>query len=155
MIISQKVAVLIDGNNIEISIHNMANDPDVMCSYDLLIHRIVGDRTLNRLIYFKEGKNISAKLAERLHRNFYGTVKSCRKNADIRLTIEAIQLIPKVDTMIILSGDSDYIELVQHLKSNGIRVEIASIRSTTSQALLDEADYYHEIIAEDWFKIEK
>lgn len=148
---SQSVAVLIDGNNIEISIHNEAKIDTVMCNFDTLIPKLIADRALNRLVYFREGKSISPKLAERLHNNFYGVVKPCRKNADIRITIEAIQLSEKVDTIIIMSGDSDYIELVQHLKSQGLRVEIAGIESTTSKTLIEEADFFHAITKEDWF----
>ena len=149
--ISQSVAVLIDGNNIEISIHQEAGVDHVMCNFDTLIPKLIGERSLNRLVYFREGKKISPKLADRLHKNFYGVVRPCRKNADIRLTIEAIQLAPKVDTVIIMSGDSDYVELVQHLQSQGIRVEIAAIKSSTANALTEAADFFHEITKEDWF----
>ena len=150
--IFQSVAVLIDGNNIEISIHNDSKSDSVMCNFDTLVPKLLGpQRALNRLVYFREGKSISPKLADRLHKNFYGVVKACRKNADIRITIEAIQLAGKVDTIIIMSGDSDYIELVQHLKSQGIRVEIAGVKSSTSVALIEEADFFHEITKEDWF----
>jgi hypothetical protein len=149
--ISQSVAVLIDGNNIEISLHKDAGVDNVMCNFDTLVPKLIAGRSLNRLVYFREGKNISPKLAERLHKNFYGVVKPCRKNADIRLTIEAIQLANKVDTIIIMSGDSDYIELIQQLKSHGLRVEIAGVASSTSKALIEEADYFHPITDEDWF----
>lgn len=152
--ISQSVAVLIDGNNIEMSIHTDAGKKNVMCNFDGLIPKLIGDRSLNRLVYFREAdkdSKISPKLAERLHRNFYGVVKECRKNADIRLTIEALQLADKVDTIIIMSGDSDYIELVQQLKSQGLRVEIAGVALSTSKALIEESDFFHEITKEDWF----
>ena len=52
-----------------------------------------------------------------------------------------------------MSGDSDYIELVRHLKSEGVRVEIAALPSTTSQVLREESDHYHEITKEDWFSL--
>jgi uncharacterized LabA/DUF88 family protein len=52
-----------------------------------------------------------------------------------------------------MSGDSDYIELVRHLKGEGVRVEIASVRKTTSGLLIDEADYFHDIRQEDWFTL--
>jgi uncharacterized LabA/DUF88 family protein len=58
-----------------------------------------------------------------------------------------------VDTIIIMSGDSDYIELVRHLKTEGVRVEIAAVLKTTSQLLKEEADYFHEITEEDWFTL--
>ena len=150
--ISQSVAVLIDGNNIEKSIHNDAGDDTIMCNFDSLVPKLIGeDRTLTSLVYFREGASISPKLADRLHKNFYGVVKPCRKNADIRLTIEAIQLASKVSTIIIMSGDSDYIELIQHLKSQGLRVEIAGVLSSTANSLKEEADFFHEITKDDWF----
>ncbi|MBI2520397.1 MAG: NYN domain-containing protein [Bdellovibrio sp.] len=151
--ISQSVAILVDGNNIERSIHSLTGNPGDMLNFDQIIPRLLGNRSLNRLVYFREGKNISTKLSERLHENYHGQVRPCHKSADIPLTIVAMQLASKVDAIVILSGDSDYIELVRQLKSEGVRVEIASILQTTSKILIDEADYYHEITAEDRFSL--
>jgi hypothetical protein len=149
--ISQTVAILIDGNNIERSIQNEAGDEASMLNIDLLIPRLLANRALNRLIYFREGKAISSKLAERLHALYHGSVQPCHKSADIPLSIKATQLAKKVDTIIIMSGDSDYVELVNHLKSEGVRVEIAAIESSTARVLVDEADYFHPITREYWF----
>lgn len=151
--IIQSVAILVDGNNIERSIHDETNDTHMMLNFDTLIPKLLGNRGLNRLIYFREGKNISSKLEERLHQNYHGSVRPCHKSADIPLTITASQLASKVDTIIIMSGDSDYVELVRHLKSEGVRVEIASIPRTTAQVLIDEADYAHEITRDFWFSL--
>lgn len=153
VLISQSVAILIDGNNIERSIHSESNDPNTMINFDTLIPRLLDNRGLNRLVYFREGKQISTKLSERLHSLYHGSVRPCHKSADIPLTIKATQLASKVDTIIIMSGDSDYIELVSHLKGEGVRVEIAAVRSTTSNLLIEEADYFHEIIQDDWFTL--
>lgn len=151
ILIGQTVAILIDGNNIEKSIHSEANASNAMINFDTLIPRLLDNRSLNRLIYFREGKNISEKLAERLHNNYHGSVQPCHKSADIPLSIKATQLAPKVDTIIIMSGDSDYVELVRHLHAMGVRVEIAAVKSTTAQILIDETDYFHTITKEDWF----
>jgi uncharacterized LabA/DUF88 family protein len=149
--IDQSVAILIDGNNIEISLHNMIGDNNAMLNFDTLIPKLLDNRSLNRLIYFREGISISQKLAERLHQNFHGSVVPCYKSADIPLTIKATQISQKVDTIIILSGDADYVELVRHLKSEGVRVEIAAIEKTTARILIDEADYFTPITPEDCF----
>ena len=154
VLISQSVAILVDGNNIERSIHSETNRPNTMLNFDTLVPRLLGNRGLNRLVYFREGKQISSKLKERLHSNYHGSVRPCRKSADIPLSIKATQLASKVDTIIIMSGDSDFVELVSHLKAEGVRVEIASIPSTTSKLLTDEADYVHEITSDDWFTLE-
>jgi uncharacterized LabA/DUF88 family protein len=117
-----------------------------------LIPKLLNGRGLNRLIYFREGKAISTKFADRLHENFYGAVIPCHKSADIPLSIKATQLSSKVDTIIIMSGDSDFIELVRHLKAEGVRVEIAAVQKTTAKILLEEASYFHEITKDDWFE---
>lgn len=153
VLISQSVAILIDGNNIERSIHGETKDSQTMLNFDTLIPRLLDNRGLNRLIYFREGKHISAKLQERLYQHYHGSVRPCHKSADIPLTIKAMQLASKVDTIIIMSGDSDYIELVRHLKTEGVRVELAAVLKTTSQILKEEADYFHELTNEYWFTL--
>ena len=149
-IINQTVAILVDGNNIERSIEDMGKK-NTMVNFDTLVPRLLNGRGLNRLIYFREGMNSSSKLAERLHEKYYGSVVPCHKSADIPLSIKATQLSPKVDTIIILSGDSDYVDLAKHLKSEGVRVEIAAIEKTTAKALKEEADYFHPITEKDLF----
>jgi len=151
ILINQNVAILCDGNNIERSIHEQANNTSAMVNFDKLIPKLLSGRGLNRLIYFREGQNISSKLAERLHTQFYGSVVPCHKSADIPLSIKATQLASKVDTIIIMSGDSDYVDLVGHLKSEGVRVEIAAVEKTTARILIEEADYFHPITPDDWF----
>ena len=151
ILINQSVAILCDGNNIEISIHEISKNKHAMINFDTLIPKLLNGRGLNRMIYFREGKSISSKFADRLHENFYGSVIPCHKSADIPLTIKATQLASKVDTIIIMSGDSDYVELVTHLRSEGVRVEIAAVRSSTAQILIDKSDYMHEITSDDWF----
>src|SRR3990167_5847800 len=103
--INQTVAILCDGNNIERSIHEKSGTTQAMVNFDTLIPKLLNGRGLNRLIYFREGKNISSKLAERLHEMYYGSVVPCHKSADIPLSIKATHLSSKVDTIIIMSGD--------------------------------------------------
>ena len=150
--ITQSVAILCDGNNIERSIHEESKSNHTMVNFDELVPRLLNGRGLNRLIYFREGKAISTKFAERLHENYYGAVIPCHKSADIPLSIKATQLSSKVDTIIIMSGDSDFVELVRHLKAEGVRVEIAAVKRTTAKILLEEASYFHEITKDDWFE---
>ena len=151
ILINQSVAILCDGNNIERSIHKISRNKNAMINFDTLIPKLLNGRGLNRMIYFREGKSISSKFADRLHENFYGSVIPCHKSADIPLTIKATQLASKVDTIIIMSGDSDYVELVTHLRGEGVRVEIAAVKETTAQILIDKSDYMHEITSNDWF----
>lgn len=149
--INQSVAVLIDGNNIELSLQSLAGKSNALVDFDVLIPKLLQNRGLNRLIYFREGKSISSKLAERLLTNFHGSVMPCHKSADIPLTIKATQIVTKVDTIIIMSGDSDYVELVRHLRGEGVRVEIAAVEQTTAAILKEEADHFIPITEEDCY----
>lgn len=149
--ISQTVAILVDGNNIERSIHGLLGKEGGLINFDTLVPKLLGNRALNRMIYFREGKNISSKLAERLRQNFHGSVCPCHKSADIPLTIKATQLANKVDCILILSGDSDYVELVKHLKGEGVRVEICAVEETTAKILIEEAEFFHPIEKDDIF----
>ena len=152
--INQQVAILIDGNNIERAINTEFGEqfsPD----YDIIVPKILGKRSLTRLIYFREGKTISQKFARRLHNNFYGTVQPCHKSADVPITIKAMQLAEKVDTIMIMSGDSDYVELVKHLKHQGVRVEVMSPRICMSGILKDIADRYEFISKKDLYEYKK
>ncbi len=151
--INQSVAILIDGNNIELGLQALTGQANTLLDFDSLVPRLLKDRGLNKLIYFREGKSISSKLAERLLTQFHGSVMPCHKSADIPLTIKATQIAKKVDTIIILSGDSDYVELVRHLKGEGVRVEIAAIENATAKILIDESDLFTPIREEDSFTL--
>lgn len=149
IIISQTVAILVDGNNIEKGLQTLTGESNALLDFDSLIPKLLDNRGLSRLIYFREGKSISSKLADRLLAHYHGSVVPCHKSADIPLTINATQIARKVDTIVILSGDSDYIELVRHLKGEGVRVEIAALDHTTAQILIDEADHFTPITEDD------
>ena len=149
--ISQRVAILVDGNNIGMSIHDKTKNPNAMLNFKTFVPKVLKGRGLNRLYYFREGKSISAKLGKLLHDEFFGVVVPCGKSADVHLTITATEIADKVDTVIILSGDSDYLPLVKHLQSRGVRVEIACLALSASAELVLASDYHYEITETDFY----
>ncbi|MEM1327086.1 MAG: NYN domain-containing protein [Bacteroidota bacterium] len=153
--INQSVAILIDGNNIELSLQSLTGKKNALADFDSLIPRLLKERGLSRLIYFREGKSISSKLADRLLQHFHGSVIPCHKSADIPLTIKATQIASKVDTIVIVSGDADYVELIRHLRGEGVRVEVAAVKNTTAQIMIEEADYFTPITEEDCYLVKK
>lgn len=151
----QKVAILFDGNNIEKSIHKMMQTKSAMLNFDVLVPKLLNGRSLNRFLYFKEGDDISEKLKRRVQMNFAGSVIACKKSADIPLCMAAVQLVPKIDAVIIVSGDSDFLPLVYYLKTNGVRVECAGLEHTSSFQLISAVDYFHLVTSEDCYVFEK
>jgi len=149
--INQRVAILIDGNNVELSVHTMMRKRNAMINFDQFIPKLLADRALTQLVYFREGTTISDRLTDRFQKHFHGTVFPCYKSADIPLALKAAQLAQKVDAIIIVSGDSDYIELVRYLKTLGIRVEVAGVPHSTANIIKKEADAFTSITASDCF----
>jgi hypothetical protein len=152
--IDQRVAILVDGNNIERGLQRLVKDSQALLDFDKVIPKLLDGRGLSRLIYFREGRSISDKLAQRLLENYHGSVVPCHKSADIPLSIKATQIAVKVDTIIILSGDADYVELVRHLKGEGVRVEVAALAHSTSGILKEESDHYIELTEEDCYVLD-
>ncbi len=65
---------------------------------------------------------------------------------DVGISIDAIRLAPKVDAIVLLSGDGDFIPLVEYLKfSFGCQVEVASFGVTTSSRLIEVADDFLDL----------
>lgn len=152
VVINQRTAILLDGNNIERGLQSQYNKRLVL-DFAKFIPNIVGNRQLTNIFYFREGKKISEKLAKRLSKNYNGSTVVCHKSADVPLTIKAVQLAEKVDCVIIGSGDADYVSLVEFLKMKGVRVEIAAVYSTISSELKRVADFCHYISTDDAWEI--
>lgn len=60
---------------------------------------------------------------------------------DVGITVDAIKLAEKLDVIILVTGDGDYIPLVSYLQNTkGCLVEIMAFRQTASNKLLEESD---------------
>lgn len=151
--IAQTCAIMMDANNIELSIKSEFKSKDLVIDFDVLIPKLLSGRGLRTFDYFREGTTISEKLAHRLQEKYYGTVVPCGKSVDIKLCIRCIEMIGAVDTIILLSGDKDYLELIHHLRSRGVRVELAGVESTTAAILKKEVNSYYKIQPEDCYRI--
>lgn len=68
---------------------------------------------------------------------------------DVGITIDAIKTSQKLDTIIIGSGDGDFVPLVNYLKENiGCRVEGISFGKSTSAKLLEVLDNHIDMDAD-------
>jgi len=74
---------------------------------------------------------------------------SRKANWDLGLTIDILQNISRFDVVVIASGDGDFVDLIKYLKRqhDEVKVEVAAFPSKqrTSQRLIKEADYFHEL----------
>lgn len=75
---------------------------------------------------------------------FYGGAK--KGDWDVGLTVDAMKLAPKLDAIIIVAGDGDYVPLVEYLQMNsGVQVEVASFGKSTSGKLIEAADDFLDL----------
>jgi len=60
---------------------------------------------------------------------------------DVGISIDAIKLSEKLDVIILVTGDGDYLPLMNYIQNTkGCLVEVMGFRQTTSSKLIEEAD---------------
>ena len=66
---------------------------------------------------------------------------------DMGIAIDAIAMAEsgKIDVAVIMSGDGDFVDLVNFLKAKGIKVEIISFKSITAKELITAANEYIDL----------
>ena len=65
---------------------------------------------------------------------------------DVGIAIDAIKLADKLDSVVLVSGDGDYIPLVTYLKENkGCQVEVLAFGKTTSSRLIEAVDDFTDL----------
>lgn len=64
---------------------------------------------------------------------------------DVGLAIDAVCLAPKLDVVIIVAGDGDFIPLVKYLQNAGCQVEVVSFGKSTSAKLIEAADHFIDL----------
>jgi uncharacterized LabA/DUF88 family protein len=74
---------------------------------------------------------------------FYGGAK--KGDWDIGIAMDAVRLSPKVDAVVIVSGDGDFKDLANYLKSHGCRAEAIAFGETTSKHLKESVDDFVDL----------
>ncbi len=65
---------------------------------------------------------------------------------DVGLAVDAITMAPKLDAVILLSGDGDFIPMVEYLQiHSGIQVEVASFGRSSSQKLVEACNDFMDL----------
>jgi uncharacterized LabA/DUF88 family protein len=65
---------------------------------------------------------------------------------DVGLAIDAVKMAPKLDSIILITGDGDFVPLVEYLQMNeGCQVEVASFGKSTSAKLIESADHFMDL----------
>ena len=135
--VDANVAVLIDYENVGLdAIQDLLDQLSDVGR--VMIRRAYGDWSIQR---GKQDQLLELGI-EPIHQ--YHSNKSGKNSSDIRLAIEAIDLLynSPIDTFVIVSSDSDFVPLVGKLRSSGKSVIVAGRREATSPTLIKSCDRY-------------
>lgn len=68
---------------------------------------------------------------------------------DVGMSIDAVRLADtSVNTVVLVTGDGDFVPLVEYLKAKGIQIEVISFGRSTSAKLKEAADDFIDLGAE-------
>ncbi|XHE55044.1 NYN domain-containing protein [Phaeobacter sp. BS34] len=159
----ERLALFIDGSNLYAAAKALGFDID----YKLLRQEFMRRGKLLRAFYYTallENDEYSPirPLVDWLHYNGFTMVtkpakeytdsmgrRKVKGNMDIELTVDAMELAPRVDHIVLFSGDGDFRPLIASLQRQGVRVSVVStIRSQPpmiSDELRRQADNFIEL----------
>ena len=153
----QRVGVFIDVQNMYYSAKNLFH---AKVNFGNIVKEATAGRKLIRAIAYvvsTEGKeeqpffdalyNQGIETKERPLQIFYGGEK--KADWDVGITVDAIRLSPSLDTIVLVSGDGDYLPLVEYLQNQGKQVEVMAFGNTSSSKLREEADDFIDLGGED------
>lgn len=85
------------------------------------------------------GYRVKAKEVKRIRisKNTY----SWKGNLDVELTIDVLANLNKFDTLVLMSGDSDFAPLLDKVKENHRRVVVMSVKGHVAKELVKRAKY--------------
>ena len=84
---------------------------------------------------------------------FYGGAK--KGDWDVGIAMDVMRLAPKLDTIILVSGDGDFSDLLEHAKSLGCRTEVVAFGKTTSYKLKEVADLFIDLDEDTKYLLKK
>jgi uncharacterized LabA/DUF88 family protein len=65
---------------------------------------------------------------------------------DVGIAVDAMKMAPKLDAVILIAGDGDFVPLVEYLQStSGVQVEVVSFGKSASMKLKDQADDFLDL----------
>ena len=151
---AQRVSVFVDVQNLYYSARFVYN---AKVNFKSILQDAVGGRSLIRASAYvirteeikkepffealsKMGYEIKAKDLQ----IFAGGAK--KGDWDVGIAMDMIEQAPKLDTVVLVSGDGDFIPLVEHLRrALGCRVEVMAFGKSTSTKLKEVADGFIDL----------
>jgi uncharacterized LabA/DUF88 family protein len=148
-----RVAVFIDGANLFYAAMHLHIEVD----YTKLLRCLAKERQLLRAYFYTAIDSTNDKqqgFILWMRRNGYRVVAkeliqfpdgSKKASLDVEIAVDMMTLAKHCDTLVLLSGDGDLAYAVNNVSYRGAQVEVVSLRSMTSDTLINVADCYTDL----------
>lgn len=145
----QRVGVLVDIQNLYYSARVLYGKK---VNFKAVLEAGTNERKLIRALAYgiKTTEGMEEKFFEALTKSGYDVMTkdlqifpdgSRKGDWDVGIAIDAIKMAAKVDVIVLVSGDGDYVHLVEYLQNTfGCRVEVIAFAESASAKLLEKAD---------------
>jgi uncharacterized protein (TIGR00288 family) len=144
----QRVAILIDTQNLYHSAKNLYHSK---VNFGAVVKTALGNRKLIRAVsyvvntesgeetaFFEALEKVGIEIKTKDLQIFYGGAK--KADWDVGMAVDAIKLAHKVDAIVLVTGDGDFIPLVEYVKSQGCQVEAITFGRSASGKLRETVD---------------
>lgn len=149
----QRVAVFIDVQNLY---HSAKNIYQARVNFGEILKTAVSSRKLIRAFayvvrtktgeekpFFDALTNLGIETRVKDLQEYFGGLK--KADWDVGIAVDAIKTSDGVDVSVIVSGDGDYVPLVDYLKNHGKRVEAIAFGKSTSTRLRECVDEFIDL----------
>ncbi len=152
---SQRVGVFFDVQNIY---HSAKHLYGARVSFEKLIQEVVKDRTLIRAVAYVVKSDVvpgeqsffdalQAAGMELRVKDLQVYASGAKKaDWDVGMAVDAIRMSPLLDVIILITGDGDFVPLVEYLRwGMGKQVEVCAFGKTTSAKLIEATDAFTDL----------
>ncbi|OGI65730.1 hypothetical protein A2914_02845 [Candidatus Nomurabacteria bacterium RIFCSPLOWO2_01_FULL_41_21] len=149
----QRVGVFIDTQNLY---HSARNLYKARVNFGAVLKDAVAGRALVRAVayvitteagdeknFFEALEKLGIETKTKDLQIFAGGTK--KADWDVGLAVDAIKMSPRLDSVVIISGDGDFIPLVEYLQTIGVQVEVVSFGKSTSGKLREVVDDFVDL----------
>lgn len=149
----QRVGVFVDTSNMYFSAQNLYK---TNVDFAAILRAAVSRRRLVRAFayvieteegkekdFFQAIKEIGFEARIKPLQVFHGGAK--KGDWDVGLSIDVVRTLPLIDVVVLVSGDGDYVDLLDYCRGQGRRTEVIAFKQTTSNRLIAEADEFIDL----------
>ncbi len=149
----QRVGVFIDTQNLY---HSARNLYKARVNFGAVLKEAVAGRKLVRAVayvitteagdenkFFDALESLGIETKTKDLQIFSGGAK--KADWDVGLAVDAIKMSSRLDSVVLISGDGDFIPLVEYLQTQGVQVEVVSFGKSTSGKLREVVDDFVDL----------